>query len=325
VFATLAGGYPRPPAEPDDDEAVRSVLRVQAELELEPLGDGDVRSVGVAEAFVAGLRFGARSGEWPVWTRPILVDRWRFAADAAEAEGRAVKQSLPGPYSLGFAALVPGVEREALTRSFADALNAEARALAEAGCQLIQIDETAAARVGEDPHERALWVEAHQRLTTALHGVHLSLAILEGNADTTGTETIFAAPYASYLFDLITGPDNWRLAVRTPPGRGLIAGALDHRPGRRETKETLVWAARYAASGMGRGLERVGLASAGSLRDCSWDEARERIAVLAEGARVAAIADPDELLGALDPRAADIRSAALGRYTPRADRAPRRP
>ena len=79
----------------------------------------------------------------------------------------------------------------------------------------------------------------------------------------------------------------------------------------------LIWAAHYAASIKGRGLVRVGLANASSLEGISRERARAKVQVLASAAQLAADASPDELAAPLDPRAVDIRSAAVGRYTPR--------
>ena len=80
--------------------------------------------------------------------------------------------------------------------------------------------------------------------------------------------------------------------------------------------ETGVWAAHYAAATGGRGLERVGLATAGSLAALHWDAAVARLAVLGEAARIAALPRGDGMARAIDPRALDIRSAAMGRYAP---------
>ena len=87
------------------------------------------------------------------------------------------------------------------------------------------------------------------------------LAITGGSAWEAGPETILEAPYASYLFDLIEGPDNWDLARDAPGDRGIVCAAL-RAPSSDDQASLLVWAARYAASSVGRGLERVGLANA---------------------------------------------------------------
>jgi methionine synthase II (cobalamin-independent) len=307
MFATLVGPCPRPPATHDDDDAVRIVLADQEAAGLEPLVDGHVRGTPGLTALVAGLagieevdgRLLATAE--PHWRGPISVDAWRFASSATE---RAVKQTLIGPYTLGRIVDAGEVGRERLTLALAEAFRAEILALAEAGCPIVQVDEDGATRIGDDPTERTLFREAQRRLTAAVGDLHLSLAISGGNADRAGEETIFEAPYRSYLFDLIAGPDNWRLIARAPGDRGIICGALD--PGGPPTGavETLVWAARYAASTGGRGMSRVGLAPAAGLERVSSDQARAVMELLGRAAGLAE-ASRDELERELDPRALD--------------------
>ena len=135
-----------------------------------------------------------------------------------------------------------------------------------------------------------------------------------GNVDGLGAAALFDLPFASYAFDLIAGPENWRLIAEAPGDRGIVCGALDPADTADDRPEPLVWAAHYAASTRGRGLERVGLANASSLASLPRDRAIRKLAALAEAARLASIADPHELAASLDPRAVDARSAALGRY-----------
>jgi hypothetical protein len=83
--------------------------------------------------------------------------------------------------------------------------------------------------------------------------------------------------------------------------------------------EVLLWAAGYAASTGGRGMERVGLATASSLAHLSWPAALAKMAALSRGVALVAL-PPEERPHAMDPRAVDSRSAALGRYDPPKDR-----
>jgi hypothetical protein len=122
--------------------------------------------------------------------------------------------------------------------------------------------------------------------------------------------------------DLIDGPDNWRLVADAPGDRGVICGAMSTAIVADEGPEVLLWAAGYAGSTGGRGAARVGLATAGSLADLSWEVAARKVRRLGEAARLAA-APREERLRAIDPRAIDARSAALGRYEPRPPRPPR--
>lgn len=297
MFATLLGPLPRPPL-PDDasvDDLVEVAVRAQEAAGLEPITDGGLRPDGPA------------------------VEAWQATARLTD---RAVKQVLLGPYSRAPALGGTAADRRATLLDLADALNGDLRALAAAGCPLIEIHEPAATGIGADETERALFREAHQRALDGVvdaagdaTGVHLSLAITGGNADAAGVETLLAAPYASLALDLIEGPDNWRLAVATPGDRGIVCGALSARAGSDDTPEPLLWAAAYAASTGGRGPDRVGLAIAGSMAALPWAAAVRKLERLGEAVRLAAL-PADELRRSIDPRAVDIRSAALGRYDP---------
>jgi methionine synthase II (cobalamin-independent) len=193
--------------------------------------------------------------------------------------------------------------RVRLTIALAEALNQELRALAAAGCPVIQVDEDDATLIGLDPSERRVFVDAHRRLTAGVEA-HLALAIGGGDADPAGAETMFDPPYRSYVFDLIAGPNDWRLIAQAPGDRGIVCGALDPASTGAGDLEALLWAARYAASTRGRGLDRVGLAPATGLERLSWEAAVAKIGVLGEAVRLAT-APREELETALDPRALD--------------------
>jgi methionine synthase II (cobalamin-independent) len=293
MFATLLGPLPRPPLGPEASgrELIEAAVRAQEAAGIEPLTDGG---------------FGGRESP---------VDRWQVTATLTT---RAVKQSLLGPYTVGRAGFggTPGAAaREKATLAAAEALNVELRALAKAGCPIIEIHEPAATAIGADERERALFREAQRRLSDGVEGSHLSLAITGGSAQGASVETLLSAPYASLALDLIAGPDNWRLVVATPGDRGIICGALSPELGSDDGPELLLWAAGYAASTAGRGPARVGLATASSLAGLSWDAAIMKLRRLGEAARLADL-PPAERRREIDPRAVAIRSAALGRVEP---------
>ncbi|HEY7826628.1 MAG TPA: hypothetical protein VIB99_00255 [Candidatus Limnocylindrales bacterium] len=343
MFATLHGAYPSAPFDSTNpasvDWAVATVLEAQAAAGLALLTDGGLRTPDLLAATVAGLAgiestpaVGEVAGEpprvisLPAWERPGLVDAWRSTAELTDL---AVKARLVGPYSLGRRLQRGNFGRRKLTIALAGALNAELLALARAGCPFVQVEEDDAIRIGTDGAERRLFVEAQtvllDRLPDATSGFHRNLAISGGNADTAGPPTFFTAPYESYFFDLIDGPDNWRLITRAPSERGIVCGAVDPHATQIDDKELIVWAASYAASG-GRGFERVGVAPAGSLAGLDPVVARRKIERLGESARIVEARGEIPIQAQLDPRAIDARSAALGRWTPPDERpAPRRP
>jgi methionine synthase II (cobalamin-independent) len=290
MFATLLGGLP--PPHDTDLSPVEAAVRAQEEAGLEPITDGRLHPAG-----------------------HDVVEGWRLTAGLTT---RAVKQTLRGPYSLGWSEgrdAPPDVRRRR-TVDAANAVRARAEALASAGCPLVEIEETEAHRIGLDESERRLFREAQRIVTEGLEGTHLSLSIVGGNADKAGPETILEAPYASLAVDLIAGPDNWNLVVRAPRERGIVAGALAAREHGDEPRELLLWAAHYAASTGGRGIARVGIGSAGSYANLSWAAAVRKMRLLGTAARLAELPPGEELLRSLDPVAVSARRAALGRDAP---------
>jgi hypothetical protein len=298
VFATLLGSLPRPSLAPDAtrEAILDAVVAAQVDAGLEPVTDGG----------------------WPLVTDdPVAA--WRATADRTD---RAVKAVIVGPYTSG----IP-------TGGSVEALRDLIRGLAAAGCPIVEVAEPGAVETGPDPSEQARFRDLHDRLLDGLvgagpdnlHGTHLSLAITGGAADAAGPATILGPAYASLAVDLIAGPDNWHLVRAAPGDRGIVCGVLSPSEGSDDGPETLLWAAAYAAGSDERGPARVGLATASSLAALPWPVALAKLARLGEAVRIAGL-PRDERLAAIDPRAIDSRSAALGSYEPAgARRARRRP
>jgi methionine synthase II (cobalamin-independent) len=231
-----------------------------------------------------------------------IVAAWRAASAAVEVP---VKQVIAGPYSAGRDG------RAGRPAELAEMLAPTITALATAGCPFVEVAEPDALAIAVVAGERRRFVEAHRRLLDGVSGIHVSLALTGGNFDGAGPSTFFDLAYASYAFDLIAGPDNWRLIAVAPPDRGIVCGALDPQPSGDETPELLVWAAHYAASTGGRGIDRVGLANAPSLGELPWDVALRKLRRVAEAARLAGLPS-NELGPRLDPRAFGGRRSRPG-------------
>ena len=319
MFATLLGGLPSPVA-PDGhagtiDQAIERAIRAQEAAGLELITDGRLRDPGFAR--LGGLVVSGRPADTTGAVEEV-VEAWTFAAGVTD---RAVKQALPGPYSIGRRLLSGDGNRESATLTAAGALAAVVAALRDAGCALVDIEETEAHGIGDDEQERGLFRAAHRRLTEGHgDGIHLCLSLVGESAATAGPETILDARYASYAFDLIAGPDNWNLAARVPGDRGVIAGVLSARETSDEPKEIMLWAAHRVASSSGRGMDRVGLGSAGSFANLAWEVAVKKMQRLGEAARLASMPPSEELASSLDPRAVSSRRAALGHGVPRPPR-----
>jgi hypothetical protein len=210
---------------------------------------------------------------------------------------RAVKQALPGPFSLGEGAR-------------ASAVVDVANALAAAGCPLVEIEETTIDGLADEAG-RERFRAVHSELLERVRGTHLSLSIVGSAPAAAAWPTVLELPYASLAVDLIAGPDSWNLVTRWPGERGVVAGVESGRKGD-EGKEVLLWAAHYAASTQGRGRTRVGLGSAGSWAHLPWDAAVRKMRLLGEAARLATMPPGEDLYRSLDPRAVSPRRAALG-------------
>ena len=289
MFATIAGPYPTHPGTAAD--ALDAVLEDQLGAGLGMVGDGRVRRLDTDEDVAAA------------------VEAWMTASAAltalvGEGPAPALKACLVGPLS------TPGDAEAASAR-----VGLAIRALHDAGAPVVQVDEPwsttpeAATDAGRE-RARLAWI----RLLAGVAG-HVTLALPGGGATAIGADVLVAAPFGSLLVDLVTGPDDWRAVARLPGERGVILGVADLRRAT-DTREVLLWAARYAASMHGRGLARVGLAPSAGLERLDRVTARARLAVLAEVAALATL-PPEELVQHVDPRAIDARSAGLGRWEPR--------
>jgi methionine synthase II (cobalamin-independent) len=347
VFASLAADYPREPraGEPDiladadrrlaggeitlDEhreltrEFISIVLKEQELSGLAMLTDGDVADEDRLRRLVTGL--GGTSSErvvalpdgaavhapifdgTPAWTGPITVDGWQWADRNTDIM---VKQVLVGPYTIARLAAPGETAREGLALALADALNAEMRALAEAGCPLIQVDEGALTTVGDDAAEWRLYAETQRRLTAGLEERHLSLGIYRGAIDPAGHETVLDGPYRSYVVDAFGGPDAWRFVFAVPPEIGVVIGALDAATPALDETEVMVWAMAWATPEE-RGPARIGIASNGSLRAVGRHAARRKTELMGEAVRIGSMGPLREVAEALDPTPLESKMVPL--------------
>ena len=276
------------------ERLVAEIVQAQADAGIDLVTDGQVRWPDLALAVATTL---AGAGDD---AGSALVEAWRATAALTD---RPVAQAIPGPFTLGRRAGGAFAERAHRTRAIAQALAGEMRALAEAGCPMVLVEEPLAVDVGEDADERDLFLEAQQRLLDPVPGLHAMLVVSGGTAHLAGPDAILGAPYRSFLFDLIDGPDNWYLVRATPGDRGIVCGALQvSDPAPRDQAPLLVWASAYAASTAARGTARVGLANARALSHVGPEAARALVAQLGRAARLAAMPPEDAVKAGLDPR-----------------------
>jgi len=273
---------------------VADAVRAQEAAGLDLVTDGQVRTADLGAAVLHAVRVDDLGADGPI-TRA-----WRATAALTERTAAAV---IPGPYSLG-RRVTEGQDARAraeFTLELAGKLAHQLRSLQAAGCPMVQVEEPAAVAIGDDDADRELFAAVQSALLAEAPGLHAMLVIQGGSAWGAGAETILSAPYRSYLFDLIAGPDNWYLVRAAPGDRGIVCGVLEV-PARGDQGPTLDWAARYAASARSRGPTRVGLANASPLHLLTPAAAQQALATLARAARLAVMEPTDAVAEGLDPR-----------------------
>jgi hypothetical protein len=267
---------------------VGGAVRAQVDAGFDVVTDGLTRWPDAAAALADAIAAGDTGADG------MVVRAWRETAAVPESAGVTIAATVVGPYTLARrASLEPLAVAEILRREF--------EALASAGCALVVVDEPDAVGIGGDPDARRRFRDAHAALLGDAPPLHAMLAITGGPAWEAGAETILDAPYASYLFDLVAGPDNWHLVRAAPGDRGIVCAGL-RAPSTADQAPLLVWAARYAASMSGRGLARVGLANASPLGGLSVEDATRALASLARAARLASMTPEEAIAAGLDRR-----------------------
>ena len=268
LLTTSIGSFPKPPAlhearrrfsegEIDaatlrgiEDESTRHALRVQEELGIDLLVDGEMDRSDPITTFaerlsgveiegwvrVVGDRYVRRSKITGALgrTASMSTDRWRFAHDATRG---AVKAVLPGPYSLmdgSFDEHYGG--RRDVCMAFADIVRDEAAELAAAGATEIQLDETAA---GARPEELPLLREALLRVMEPRRG-RARKWLYHGYADLEAVGAELAALPANGL--LVAGAhcgyEGFQEFARSlPEDRFVGIGVIDAMDARVETED----------------------------------------------------------------------------------------
>jgi hypothetical protein len=280
MFAMLHGRWP--------GADVSAAVRAQVDAGFDVVTDGLTRWADPAGAFADAIAAGDTGAEG------MLVRAWRDTVGLPESAGVSVAATVVGPYTLARRASLEPL-------AVAEILRGELEALASAGCALVVVDELDAVGIGADPDARRRFRDAHAALLGDAPPLHAMLAITGGSAWEAGAETILGAPYASYLFDLVAGPDNWYLVRAAPGDRGIVCAAL-RAPSTADQAPLLVWAARYAASTNGRGFARVGLANGSPLGGLSLEDATRAFEGLARAARLASMTPEEAIAAGLDRR-----------------------
>jgi 5-methyltetrahydropteroyltriglutamate--homocysteine methyltransferase len=284
VIATVVGSYPKIPNKPRparlrnalnkrdrgeltgdeirrvEDEVTIEALQEQAEAGLDLVTDGQIRWED-EQTYIAGKLAGVSVNgliRWfdtntyfrqPVvehdvaWREPITVADYRFAS---EHSAKPVKAVLTGPYTLARLSVYNHYGSiEKLASALAEALNREARALAEAGATFVQFNEPAILSHKDD---YATFAQVCRRVVEGL-SAETALYLYFGDADGIYPQ-VLDLPFDLIGLDFAMGPQNEALLRQTPFTKKLGLGIVDARNSRMETVESIAERIRSLAGSL---------------------------------------------------------------------------
>lgn len=230
-------------------EITRAVIQEQERAGLDLLTDGQIRWEDVVTPIAKRLDGFEINGlsRWfnnnvyyrrpilhkpPKRLGPILVDEYRFAASCTT---RPVKAILPGPYTFVKVSEDRHYHSErAFMLKMAELLNAEARALAQAGAPLIQFDEPA---IGLWNTDLKLVVQA---LNVAAEGLKAKTAVSTYFGSLDGAlNALMRANVDVVGVDVVSDPKALAALTRTRITKALALGCLDARNTKLESRRAL--------------------------------------------------------------------------------------
>ena len=313
VFATLLGALPQPTPDADgvSEDPVVAAIRAQEAAGLEPVTDGRLRDPGFDR--LAGLLLRPDGVNDGVAT---VLEAWRIVAGATE---RATKQALPGPYSLGFRAGGSGARAES-----PDARCRRGARRDRGGPRGSGLPARRDRGVGGAPDSATdgragpASPTAHRRLPDGGPASRDSSLPVDRRSDPFRRPRSTRSSRRPMRASPSTSSPARTTGTSSVARRGSeVSSRASSRPARStRRKEVMLWAAHYAASSGGRGRERVGLGSAGSWANLTWEAARRKLDRLGDAARLARCRRARSSFAMLDPRAVSTRRAAVG-HSPR--------
>lgn len=211
------------------------------------------------------------------WKAPILVADWKFAQAKS---ARPVRALVTGPYTLArLSADRAYGDRAAFTMDLARALNREAKALAEAGAAVIQIDEPA---LTLEPKDAGLVEQALAQVFDGVAGVTRAVALYHGpQADVFDRAATWECD--AVYFDCVSDPRIVdRLAVAGFP-KAVGLGIVNARNTKLETVSAIASLVDRVAARVP--LDRIALSPSSGLEFLPRDRAQRKLARLVEAAR----------------------------------------
>jgi 5-methyltetrahydropteroyltriglutamate--homocysteine methyltransferase len=318
MIATVVGSYPKIPNRPKParlrnalnkrdrgditqeelEQVVREVsvevIQEQIEAGLDLITDGHVRWED-EQAYIAGKLGGISLNGLQRWydnnmyfRQPVIEGdiSWReaiIASDytfAVENSSKPVKAVLTGPFTLATLSQdnhYGSVEK--LSLAYAEALNAEARALEDAGAKFIQFNEPAITR------RKSEYKTFSKAIARAVDGLGVETALYTYFGDVQGIyDQMLDLPVDLIGLDFATNAKNDELVKKNPP-KMLGLGIVDARNTRMESTDALVERIKSLSGGVSP--ENVHVSPSAGLEFLPREVAQQKVRRVAEAVRAA--------------------------------------
>ncbi len=232
------------------DEATADAIAEQVEAGVDLVTDGHIRWQDEITYFAGGLTGVTLNGllrwfdsntyfrqpyieEALAWEQPVSVRDLKFAV---EHSSKPLKVVLPGLVSLTDHVQDKHYsDQKRLATEFARSLNAEAKALQEAGATFIQFNDPVLTR----KHE--LLPLLQENVDALLDGITVKTALYTYFGDVIGIEDgLFSLPFQVYGLDFVTNPASVAAFKSFPMAKELGVGLLDARNTKLEDTESVV-------------------------------------------------------------------------------------
>ncbi len=212
------------------------------------------------------------------WTRPVVLDDWRAAREAAD--GTPVKAVVTGPYTLASLAKLGAARRRDVVPELADTLAHEVSALASAGATVVQIDEPALTR---HPVDVGVAAEATARLARAKGRAELHLFTYFGDVASIWKD-IVAFPVDNLGLDLVQGAATIAAIREHGSTVPLTLGLVDARNTKREDPRDLAKLVSGLAGGIP--IAQSYLSPSNGLEFLPRPNARDKLGIVAAAAKL---------------------------------------
>jgi 5-methyltetrahydropteroyltriglutamate--homocysteine methyltransferase len=285
LLSTTVGNYPRVALEPggasvrrawtrldreqasiedvqgEEDLFTIEALKEQADAGIDMVTDGQIRWADAQTYWARGIEGFEITGliRWfdtntyyrqpvlksaPKWTKPIAARDLEYAESYTD---RPLKAVITGPYTLAKLSIDEHFgDLRAFTLAVAEVLNQEAKALEAVGPAIIQFDEPAIVRPGNEG-DQALFEEAMRVVTSGL-SAKTALYTYFGGVDGLNTTTLFALPFDVIGLDFWMGPENWDALPSFPHDKELGLGIIDARNTKLESVDAILEGVKRASA-----------------------------------------------------------------------------